>query len=83
MLPLVAIHSEAIRRGKKLLQERDPKAEHGCLHDFSVDRALFTEKLRRGPVMCGEEYVAIASVFDSIVAGEYKAILQRVANGAP
>jgi hypothetical protein len=79
MVPLAAMHGEAMSEGKKLLKDRTPATEHGCLHDFSADRLLMLEKLRRGPVMCREEEAGIERTLGSAIATEYKDILSRAA----
>jgi len=79
MIPLAAIHGQALHDGTKLLQDRASNTEHGCLNDFSVDKLLMLEKLRRGPEMCKEEASEIEAVFGRDIAEEYKSILARAA----
>jgi hypothetical protein len=75
MVPLAALHGQALEINRKLLGDRDPSTEHGCLHDFSVNKELLMEKLRRGPKMCAIESAEIAKVFGPGIASEYRAIL--------
>lgn len=81
-VPLAAMHGQALEINKTLLSDRDPSTEHGCLHDFSVDKQLFMEKLRRGPKMCAIESAEIAKVFGSEIASEYRAILAVAASAS-
>jgi hypothetical protein len=79
MIPLAAMHGQAREDDLKLLRDRGPITEHGCLHDFSADKEIFLEKLRRGPKMCHEEAAQIESAFGKKVEGEYRDILARAA----
>ena len=79
MAPLVALHGQALKLNKQLLSDRDPATEHGCLHDFSVDKMLLMEKLRRGPKMCPIEEAEISKVFGAAIATEYRKILSDAA----
>ena len=76
MVPLVAMHALAHDRRIELLPDRSPETEHGCLHDFSTNRLLLIEKLRRGPKLCTAEAQAITRAFGPTIVAEYKEILE-------
>jgi hypothetical protein len=75
MVPLAAMHALANERSISLLPDRSSATEHGCLHDFSVNRLLLIEKLRRGPELCAAEVVAISAAFGRVLVAEYQQIL--------
>lgn len=83
MVPLAAMHGIALGKNQKLLEDRDPATEHGCLHDFSVDKQLMVEKLKRGPRMCAAENAEIEKVFGAEIASEYRAILATASVANP
>ena len=75
MIPLASMHALANELQISLLPDRSPATEHGCLHDFSVNRLLLVEKLRRGPELCAAEVAAISAAFGSTLVAEYQQIL--------
>jgi hypothetical protein len=77
MVPLAALHMAAMERGLSFLPDRLPETEHGCLHDFSVDRLLLIEKLRQGPELCATEITGLNMVFGPSITNEYKNILEH------
>ena len=77
MVPLVAMHAVANDRKVNLLPDRSPDTDHGCLHDFSTNKLLLIEKLRRGPTLCATETEAMTKAFGPTLVSEYRQILRQ------
>jgi hypothetical protein len=78
VIPLAALHGQAIAEHKTLLRDRDASTEHGCLLDFSVDKSFFIDELRQGAKMCPQEEADLTAAFGPTISSEYKAILETV-----